>query len=214
MVLLLLVSPGPPNRIGVEHAALVTMFSSLRGRPPASGYGMRTAMLRCWLVLETLQSRCSPQFWHTPPAPLTPPPNLSRTLSPSFLGGAGAKAMKRKMRTPAGTALHDGFRPPKGRVSLVLPRGRSGPRASSPSVPVCPTTGTRRPMRCVGLREGLRFRSLCLSGASSLSRPPLPPVGTCFSFFRPGGSGAEGEGVEGGEEGEEAAGVASLEPCV
>lgn len=89
MVWLLLVSPGPPNRIGVEHVALVTTFSSLRGRPPTSGYGVRTAILRCWLVLETLQSRRSPQLWHTSPAPLTP--HLSCTLSPSFLGGLGPK---------------------------------------------------------------------------------------------------------------------------
>lgn len=99
MVLLLLVSPGPPNRIGVEHAALVTMFSSLRGRPPASRYGMRTAMLRCWLVLETLQSRRSPQFWHTPPPPL-PHPNLSRTLSPSFLGGGWGQSDEEEDANP------------------------------------------------------------------------------------------------------------------
>lgn len=100
MVLLLLVSPGPPNRIGVEHAALVTMFSSLRGRPPASGYGMRTAMLRCWLVLETLQSRCSPQFWHTHPAPLTPPPQPFPHPLPLFPGGGWGQSDEEEDANP------------------------------------------------------------------------------------------------------------------
>lgn len=68
--------------------------------------------------------------------------------------------------------------------------------------------------RCTGLMEGLRFRSLCLSGAASLSCPPLPPVGTYFSFFQPGAPAVEGEGVEGVEEAEEVAALASLEPCV
>lgn len=86
MIRLLLVSPGPPNRIRVEHAPLVTTFSSLRGWLPAFGYGMRTAMLRFKLVLETRQSSCFFQLWHTSSSPVSP---TFPTPFPPLFGGGG-----------------------------------------------------------------------------------------------------------------------------
>lgn len=213
MVKLLLVSPGPPNRIRVEHAPLVTTFSSLRGWLPASGYSMRTAILRFRLVFETWQSSCFFQLWHASSSPVSP--TFPVTLPPLFLGGGlGSKRWRGKMWASAGTALCNEFWLLKGQVSLVLPKGWGGLCTCCPPVLACSTVGTQHLMGCTGLREGLRFRSLCLSGAASLSRPPLPPVGTCFSFFQPGVPGVEEEGVEGVEEAEEVAVVVSLEPCV
>lgn len=121
--------------------------------------------------------------------------------------------MKKKMRTPAGTDLHGGFQPPEGQVRCCR-RGKADrvPLVHQSRRALMPVP--RHPTGCAGLTGGLRFHFLCLSGAASLSCPPLPPAGTCFSFSQPGVSGVGGERVAGGEEGEEVAAVASLEPCV